>query len=74
MSLEKTKKSTKVILADGIALSTLLGTTATQFASQSNVAEAVAKLWYNYSGMSGHKGNFILDSNFKKVVKYLLYK
>ncbi|WP_438270578.1 immunodominant staphylococcal antigen IsaB family protein [Staphylococcus xylosus] len=62
------------MLADGIALSTVLGTTATQFASQSNVAEAAANPWYNYSDMSGHNDNFILDSNFKKAVKYLLYK
>lgn len=64
------KKFTKVILAGGIVLSTLLGTTATQFASQSNVAEAAAKPWYNYSGMTGHNGNFILDSNLKNAVKY----
>ncbi|MFQ3845462.1 hypothetical protein AABD41_13225 [Staphylococcus pseudoxylosus] len=64
------KKFTKVILAGGIALSTLLGTTATQFASQSNVAEAVVKPWYNYTGMTGHNGNFILDSNFKNAVKH----
>ncbi|WP_411848189.1 immunodominant staphylococcal antigen IsaB family protein [Staphylococcus xylosus] len=62
------------MLAGDIALSTLLGTTTTQFASQCNVAEAAAKIWYNYSGMPGHNGSFILDSNFKNAVKYLLYK
>ena len=52
------KKFTKVILAGGIALSTLLGTTVTQFASQNNIAEAATKPWYAYSGMTGQNGNF----------------
>lgn len=64
------KKFTKVILAGGIALSTLLGTTATQFVSQNNIAEAAAKPWYAYSGMTGQNGNFILDTNFKNAVKH----
>ncbi|MGY0413945.1 immunodominant staphylococcal antigen IsaB family protein [Staphylococcus sp. mip270_02] len=58
------------MLAVGITLSTLLGATTTQFASQSNVAKATVKLRYNYSNKIGYNANFILDSNFKNVVKH----